>query len=81
MINIKWIGLLKDLYNYPEDEQEEIFEFLRLRDYYAVTPEKNELDNFIYYLERVMYPVFLNNSFNPNDEIFADSKKYVIYII
>ena len=77
MINIKWIGLLKDLYKYPEEEQEEILEFLRLRDYYAVTPEKNELDNFIYYLERIMYPVFLNNSFNPNDEIFADSKKYV----
>ena len=24
-----------------------------------------------------MYPVFLNSSFTPNDEIFADSKKYV----
>ena len=24
-----------------------------------------------------MYPVFLNNSFTPNDEIYADSKKYV----
>ena len=76
-VNIKWIGLLKDLYNYPKEEQEEIIEFLRQNDYYAVTPEKKELDYFIYYLERVMYPVFLNNSFNPTDEIYADSKKYV----
>ena len=76
-INIKWIGLLKNLYDFPEEEQEEIIDFLRERDYYPVTPKKKELDYFIYYLERVMYPVFLNSSFTPNDEIFADSKKYV----
>ena len=77
MINIKWVGLLKGLYEYNEIEQEEIIEFLRQNDYYAVTPDKKELDYFIYYLERVMYPVFLNNSFNPTDEIYANSKKYV----
>ena len=76
-INIKWIGLLKNLYDFPEEEQEQIIDFLRERDYYTVTPSKKELDYFIYYLERVMYPVFLNSSFNPNDEVFADSKKYV----
>ena len=77
MINIKWVGLLKGLYEYNEIEQEEIIEFLRQNDYYAVTPDKKELEYFIYYLERVMYPVFLNNSFNPTDEIYANSKKYV----
>ena len=77
LINIKWVGLLKGLYDYNEIEQEEIIEFLRQNDYYAVTPDKKELEYFIYYLERVMYPVFLNNSFNPTDEIYADSKKYV----
>ena len=76
-INIKWIGLLKNLYDFPEKEQEEIIDFLRERDYYPVTPKKKELDYFIYYLERVMYPVFLNSSFTPSDKIFADSKKYV----
>ena len=76
-INIKWIGLLKNLYDFPEEEQEEIIDYLRERDYYPVTPKKKELDYFIYYLERVMYPVFLNSSFTPTDEIFADSKKYV----
>ena len=77
LINIKWVGLLKGLYDYDEIEQEEIIEFLRQNDYYAVTPDKKELEYFIYYLERVMYPVFLNNSFNPTDEIYADSKKLV----
>jgi len=76
-ISIKWIGLLKNLYDYNEEEQEEIIDFLREKDYYPVTPEKKELDYFIYYLERVMYPVFLNSSFTPSDAIFADSKKYV----
>ena len=76
-INIKWIGLLKNLYDFPEEEQEEIIDFLRDKDYYPVTPKKQELDLFIYYLERVMYPVFLNSSFFPSDEIFTDSKKYV----
>ena len=76
-INIKWIGLLKTLYDFPEEEQEEIIDFLRERDYYPVTPAKKELDYFIYYLERVMYPVFLNSSFVPTDGSFADSKKYV----
>ena len=76
-INVKWIGLLKNLYDFSEEDQEEIIDFLREYDYYPVTPSKKELDYFIYYLERIMYPVFLNSSFNPNDEIFADSKKYV----
>ena len=76
-INIKWIGLLKEFYDYSEEEQEEIIEFLRKNDYYPVTPEKKELDNFIFYLERVLYPVFLNNSFYFSDEIFADSKKNI----
>ena len=76
-ISIKWIGLLKSLYNFSEEEQEEIIDFLRERDYYPVTPEKKELDYFIYYLERVMYPVFLNSSFTPSDAIFSDSKRYV----
>ena len=61
----------------PKEEQEEIIDFLREKDYYPVTPAKTELDNFIYYLERVMYPVFLNSSFTPTDTIFADSKRYV----
>ena len=77
LINIKWIGLLKGLLDKDEKEQEEIIEFLKQYDYYPVTPQKKELEYFIYYLERVMYPVFLNNSFTPNDEIYADSKKYV----
>ena len=77
LINIKWIGLLKGLLDRDEKEQEEIIEFLKQHDYYPVTPQKKELEYFIYYLERVMYPVFLNNSFTPNDEIYADSKKYV----
>ena len=74
---IKWIGLLKNLYDFPEEEKEEIIDFLREKDYYPVTPDKKELDYFIYYLERVMYPVFLNSSFTPTDTIFADSKRYV----
>ena len=32
-INIKWIGLLKNLYDFPEEEQEEIIDFLRDKDY------------------------------------------------
>ena len=75
--NIKWIGLLKNLYDFSEEEQEEIIDFLREKDYYPVTPDRKELDYFIYYLERVMYPVFLNSSFTPTDTIFADSKRYV----
>ena len=75
--SIKWIGLLKNLYDFTDEEQEEIIDFLREKDYYPVTPDKKELDNFIYYLERVMYPVFLNSSFTPTDTIFADSKRYV----
>ena len=76
-INIKWIGLLKNLYDFPKEEQEEIIDFLREKNYYPVTPAKKELDYFIYYLERIMYPVFLNSSITLSDEIFADSKKYV----
>ena len=75
--SIKWVGLLKNLYDFTEEEQGEIIDFLRERDYYPVTPDKKELDYFIYYLERVMYPVFLNSSFTPTDTIFADSKRYV----
>ena len=74
---IKWFGLLKDYYEKSDEEKENITDFLKEKNYYVIAPEKSKLDDFIYYIERVMYPAFLNSSFNPNNNIFADSKKYI----
>ena len=75
-MNIIWVGMLKNYWDFNEDELDEIQEFLSEEDYYIIRPKKKDWQLFIYYIEGIISPVFFNSSFSPDEESFADTKKY-----
>ena len=75
-MNYIWVGMLKNYFDFDEDEIEEIEDFLSLKDYYMIRPKKKDWQLYLYYIERIMAPVFYNSSFSPEEESYADNKRY-----
>ena len=75
-INIIWVGMLKNYFDFDEEEILEIQEFLSLKDYYIIQPKKKDWQLYLYYIQGIMSPVFYNSSFSPDEESYADNQKY-----
>ena len=75
-INLAWVGMLKNYFDFEEKEIEEIDDFLSQKDYYIIRPKKKDWQLYLFYLERLMYPIFYNSSVAPDEESIADNKKY-----
>jgi trehalose 6-phosphate synthase/phosphatase len=75
-INLIWVGMLKNYFDFIEDEINEIDEFLYNKGYSMIRPNKKDWQLFLFYIERIMFPIFYNSSVCPNDECLADNKQY-----
>ena len=76
LINVIWVGMLRNYFDFEENEIDDIDEFLSSNDYYIIRPKKKDWQLFLYYVEKIMYPVFYNSAFSPDEESFADNQKY-----
>ena len=75
-INLIWVGMLKNYFEFDEDEINDIEAFLEEKDYFIIRPKKQDWQLYLYYIEGIMSPVFYNSSFSPNEEALTDNKKY-----
>ena len=75
-INLIWVGMLKNYFDFKEEEINEIDEFLFNKGYSIIRPNKKDWQLFLFYIERIMYPIFFNSSVAPDEESIADNKKY-----
>ena len=75
-MNIIWVGMLRNYFDFEEEELDNIQDFLSKKDYYIIRPKKKDWQLFIYYIEGIVSPVFYNSSFSPDKESFADNKAY-----
>ena len=75
-INLIWVGMVKNYFEFEEDEIDNIENFLSSKDYYMIRPKKKDWQLFLYYIERIMFPIFYNSSFSPDEESYTDNKKY-----
>ena len=75
-INLIWVGMIQNYFDFNEDEIIEIQEFLAKEDYYIIKPKKKDWQLFLYYIQGIMSPVFYNSTFSINDETFSDNQKY-----
>ena len=75
-MNIIWVGMLRNYFDFEEEELNNIQDFLAQKDYYIIRPKKKDWQLFIYYIEGIVAPVFYNSSFSPDKESFADNKAY-----
>ena len=74
-MNLIWVGMLKNYFDFDEDDINEIQEFLAEKDYYIIKPKKRDWQLYLYYIQSIISPVFYNSSFCP-DEALADNQKY-----
>ena len=75
-INLIWVGMLKNYFDFEEDEIDDIDEFLSQRDYSIIRPKKRDWYLYLFYIERIMFPIFYNSSVIPDEESITDNKKY-----
>ena len=75
-INLIWVGMLKNYFDFDEEEILYIQEFLSDKNYYIIRPKKKDWQLYLYYIEGIMSPIFYNSSFSPDEESFADNQKY-----
>ena len=75
-IDLIWVGMLKNYFDFEKDEINTIEILLQENGYYMITPNKKDWNLYIFYLERIMFPVFYNSSISVHDEFLADNKKY-----
>ena len=75
-VNLIWVGMLKNYFDFEKDEIELIDDLLQEKKYYMIKPNKKEWNLYLFYLERIMFPIFYNSSVSTDDEFFADNKIY-----
>ena len=75
-INLIWVGMLKNYFDFNEEEINNIDEFLYKNGYTIIRPNKKDWQLFLFYIERIMFPMFYNSSISPDQESIADIKKF-----
>ena len=75
-INLIWVGMLRNYFDFNEEEIDEIDEFLSKRDYSIIRPNKKDWYLFLFYIEQIMLPFFYNSSVSPYEECITDNKIY-----
>ena len=68
--------MLKNYFDFDEEEILDIQEFLSDKNYYIIRPKKKDWQLCLYYIQSIMSPIFYNSSFSPDEESFADNQKY-----
>ena len=75
-INLIWVGMLKNYFDFEKDEIEIIDDLLQGKNYFMIKPSKKEWNLYLFYLERIMFPIYYNSSVSTDDEFLADNKIY-----
>ena len=76
IVNLIWVGMLKNYFDFNEEEINDIDDLLKKNNYFMIRPDKKEWNLYLFYLERIMFPVFYNSSISTDDEFLADNKLY-----
>ncbi len=75
-LDLIWVGMLKNYFDFDENEINDIDNFLQTKKYYMIRPDKKEWNLYLFYLERIMFPIYYNSSISIDDEFMADNKIY-----
>ena len=76
IVNLIWVGMLKNYFDFEEDERPIIENLLKENNYIMINPNKKEWNLYLFYIERIMFPIFYNSSMSLDDEFLADNKIY-----
>ena len=74
--DVVWVGMLKNAYQYNEDELSEIYEFLKQRNVYMVNIPEKIYNDFWIYINQIISPIFVQSSIDIRNEYFLNHEKY-----
>ena len=75
-VNLIWVGMLKNYFDFEKDDINFIDNLLQEKNYFMIRPDKKEWNLYLFYLERIMFPIYYNSSISIDDEFMADNKIY-----
>ena len=75
-VNLIWVGMLKNYFDFEKDDINFIDNLLQEKNYFMIRPDKKEWNLYLFYLERIMFPIYFNSSVSTDDEFLADNKIY-----
>jgi hypothetical protein len=75
-VNLIWVGMLKNYFDFEKDDINIIDNLLQEKNYFMIRPDKKEWNLYLFYLERIMFPIYFNSSVSTDDEFLADNKIY-----
>ena len=76
IVNLIWVGMLRNYFDFEEEEISYIDNLLQEKNYFMIKPSKKEWNLYLFYIERIMFPIFYTSSVSVDDEFLADNKRY-----
>jgi hypothetical protein len=66
IVEVVWVGMLKNFKDFTEEELMEIDEFLRENNIHMIDTSEREYKNFWIYINYILGPVFIENTVDIN---------------
>ena len=73
---VMWIGMLRNAYQYNEEQLKEINTFLKKNNIYMVTVSEIDYTNYWIYINQILSPVFVQSAIDIKNEYFLNHDKY-----
>lgn len=73
---VVWVGMLKNIFSFDEDEQEEICAFLEEKNIFVVRCTEKEYKDYWSYMDEVISPIFIDSTIDTKNEYFLNYEKY-----
>ena len=75
-IKIFWVGMLRNYFDFTEEELYEIEDLLEENDYFLIHPKKEHWEGHLIYINQIMFPIFISSMFDYKNEYLSECEKY-----
>ena len=75
-VKILWVGMLRNYFDFTEEEIYDIEDLLIENDFYLIHPKKEHWEGHLTYVNQIMFPIFITSMFDYKNEYLSEYEKY-----
>ena len=75
-VKILWVGMLRNYFDFTEEELYDIEDLLIENDFYLIHPKKEHWEGHLTYINQIMFPIFITSMFDYKNEYLSEYEKY-----
>ena len=75
-VKILWVGMLRNYFDFTEEELYDIEDLLIENDFYLIHPKKEHWEGHLTYVNQIMFPIFITSMFDYKNEYLSEYEKY-----